>query len=273
MAIITLARQVAAWGDEVAEILASKLNYQFISRKEILDRLLELGFNKNKIDKYDERKPGFFASFSKERDAYFNLSQFAMLEAATKGNVIIIGRGAFAIFKNTPNLVSCRLVADYDTRITRLQKEKNITEKQAIQLIQESDANRNGFHKDFYNVDVDDSTNFHMVLNTAKMDLDHCAQIISDFTNKTITEQNEKEGKIYLDKLLAIQNVINKLIFEYKTKIDFIHADIEDDSVVLYGVSDSPLIVEQAIQIMKENIPNSNIVSRVSIIHNFKSYQ
>lgn len=273
MAIITLARQVAALGDEVAEALASKMNYQFISRKEILDRLLELGFSKNKIEKYDEKKPGFFASFSKERDAYFNLSQYAMLEAAAKGNVIIIGRGAFAIFKHSPNLISCRLVSNYETRIERLRKEKDWTEKQAIQRIQESDNNRNGFHKDFYNVDVDDPTNFHMVLNTAQIDLDHCAQIISDFTKNKITEKDEQEGKIYIDKMLAIQNVINKLIFEYKTKIEFIHADIENDSVVLYGVSDSPLIVEQALQIMKDNLPGTNVISRVSIVHNFKNFQ
>ena len=44
MAIITLARQVAAKGDEVAQELASKLGYKFITRKQIEERILELGF-------------------------------------------------------------------------------------------------------------------------------------------------------------------------------------------------------------------------------------
>ena len=67
MAIITLARQVAAKGDEVAQDLASKLNYNFISRKQIEQRIIELGFPQDKLPKYDERKPGFFASLVKNK--------------------------------------------------------------------------------------------------------------------------------------------------------------------------------------------------------------
>ena len=69
MAIITLARQVAAKGDEVAQDLAAKLNYKFITRKQIEERIIELGFPRDKMPKYDERKPGFFASMTKDRDA------------------------------------------------------------------------------------------------------------------------------------------------------------------------------------------------------------
>ncbi len=44
MAIITLARQVAALGDEVGETLAQKMNYKFIKRTDIEKRIVELGF-------------------------------------------------------------------------------------------------------------------------------------------------------------------------------------------------------------------------------------
>ena len=39
MAIITISRQVAAHGDEVAEKLARNLGYTFITRKEIEKRI------------------------------------------------------------------------------------------------------------------------------------------------------------------------------------------------------------------------------------------
>ena len=100
MAIITISRQVAAHGDEVAEKLARNLGYTFITRKEIEKRIVELGFPESKLTKFDERKPGFFASLTKGRDEYFNYAQLAILEAAEKKNVVIIGRGAFAVFEN-----------------------------------------------------------------------------------------------------------------------------------------------------------------------------
>ena len=151
MAVITISRQVAALGDEVAGELAKRLGYKFITRKEIEKRIVELGFPENKMPKFDERKPGFFASLTKDRDEYLNYAQYAILEAAEQKNVVIIGRGAFAVLQNVPNNISIRLIADEETRINRLRNEFNWDEKQALQRIQESDANRSGFHSSFYN--------------------------------------------------------------------------------------------------------------------------
>ena len=108
MAVITISRQVAALGDEVAGELAKRLGYKFITRKEIEKRIVELGFPENKMPKFDERKPGFFASLTKDRDEYLNYTQYAILEAAEKKNVVIIGRGAFATGQTYVALSRCR---------------------------------------------------------------------------------------------------------------------------------------------------------------------
>ena len=64
MAVITISRQVAALGDEISAVLAEKLGYKFIDRKFIERKLIELGFSAEKLKKYDERKPGFFAALA-----------------------------------------------------------------------------------------------------------------------------------------------------------------------------------------------------------------
>ena len=66
MAIISISRQVAALGDEIATALAKKTGYSFIDRKQIEKRIVELGFPQEKLAKYDEKKPGFFASLVKD---------------------------------------------------------------------------------------------------------------------------------------------------------------------------------------------------------------
>ncbi|MCQ2591263.1 MAG: cytidylate kinase-like family protein [Treponema sp.] len=273
MAIITFARQVAALGDEVAGTVAEKLNYKFIKRTDIERRIVELGFSESKMPKYDERKPGFFASMAKDRDEYFNLAQYAMMEAAAQDNVVIIGRGAFAIFKNVPNLVSVRLIADERTRISRLMNEFNWNEKQALQRIEESDANRNGFHKNFYNVDVDNPANFDMVLNTGAMDLETTADLICNYAQKKITAAQDYDCKDYIKRLLDAQTVVNKLIFDYNIKIEFLHAEIEGKVVVIYGVATSNAVVEQSLQIIRQELPGYESKSAVSVVQNYKMYQ
>ena len=142
MAIISISRQVAALGDEIATALAKKTGYSFIDRKQIEKRIVELGFPQDKLSKYDERKPGFFASLVKDRDEYLNYLQYAELEAASKGNCILIGRGAFAILENVPNLIALRFVSNDGVRLERLKKEFSWNDKQAQQRIDESANNR-----------------------------------------------------------------------------------------------------------------------------------
>ena len=273
MAIITISRQVAAHGDEVAAELAKLLRYKFITRKEIEQRIVDLGFSKEKMAKYDERKPGFFASLTKDRDEYFNYAQYAILEAAEQKNVVIIGRGAFGVLQNVPNNIAVRLVADEKTRILRLKNEFNWDEKQARQRIQESDANRAGFHSSFYNLNVEDSTLFHMVLNTGLMSVEMSAKIIADFVENKVTVREEEQGNKVIEELLKAQTVVNKLSHEYNLNIDFMHVTIEDNFVILHGVSDSPALVEQALKIIKQELPEYEPKANVSIIHDFKQFQ
>ena len=194
MAIISFSRQVAAWGDEVAASLAEKLNYKFVKRTDIEKQIVELGFPKEKIPTYDERKPGFFASFASVRDEYLNYVQYALLSAAKDNNAVIIGRGAFSIFEKMENHVAVRLVADENTRIERLKTEFNWNEKQAKQRINESDVNRDGFHKNFFNVDVKDSSNYHMILNTGKMNVDFAAELVAHYVKANISQEDEIKG-------------------------------------------------------------------------------
>ncbi len=273
MAIITISREVAAFGDEVAEALAKELNYKFVKRTDIEKRIIELGFPQSKMPKYDERKPGFFASLAKDRDEYLNYLQYAILEAAAQENVVIIGRGAFVVLQNVPNNISVRLISPEAVRLQRLEKEFSWDEKQAKQRIQESDMNRDGFHKSFYNVDLKDSSYFHVVLNTGLLDIPTSSSIITKIVNSTITEEKEAKGKKIISDMLKAQQIVNKLIFEYKLNIEFIHGVIDGKTFILQGISDSTVIVENAIRVIKNELPDYEVRSSVGIVHDFKTFQ
>ncbi len=273
MAIISISRQVAAHGDEVATELAKILGYKFITRKEIEQRIVELGFPESKMPKYDERKPGFFASLTKDRDEYLNYTQYAILEAAKKQNVIIIGRGAFALLQNVQNNVSIRLIADEATRVKRLCEEFSWDEKKALQRIQESDSNRAGFSSSFYNIDVNDLSLYHAIFNTGYVSIEDTAKIIANLVKTIVTEEKEVAGQKTIVDLLKGQEVVNKLYFEYHLNIDFMHVSIDGNTVLLHGVSDSPAIVEQALQVIRKEMPEYEAKSAVSIVHDFKTFQ
>lgn len=178
MAIIAISRQVAALGDEISKALSEKLGYRFVNRKELEKRIMDLGFPAEKLKKYDERKPGFFASLVKDRDEYLNYLQTAVLDTAAEGNCILLGRGSFLILETLPNLIPLRFVAKDSIRMERLMKEHNWNEKQALQRITESDNNRKGFHKSFFNAEIENPQQFLMVMNTGMFDVESASDAI-----------------------------------------------------------------------------------------------
>jgi len=272
MAVITISRQVAALGDEVALAVAKKFNYKFVGRKEIEKRIVDLGFPESKLSKYDERKPGFFASLAKDRDEYMDYLATAVIEAAAEGNTVLIGRGSHVILETLPNLVSIRLVAKEEIRMERLKKEFDWNDKQAKQRIDESHNNRLGFHKSFFNRENDDAEDYNLVINTGILGVEEASDVIVAATKSLITPEKEKSGADKIKCLRIAQNLVNTLVFKYKLNINFLHAVAEGNTVTLQGVADSSAIVEKAIVLSQKELSDFKIESAISVVQDFKAY-
>ena len=272
MAIVAISRQIAALGDEIAAIAAEKLGYVFIRRDELEKRIVQHGFPAEKLGKYDEKKPGFFAALVKDRDEYLHYLQTAVLEAASENNCVLIGRGSYIILEDVPNVVSFRLVAKDSVRLQRLENEFACTKKQAQQKLDESDKNRSGFHKSFFDVDIADSTYFHFVLNTGLIGADEGGALIADFVKSHISSERDALGAEKIKTLLAAQRLVNTLVFTHKVNIEFLHAVIDGKTIVLQGVADSSAVVEQAVALSKKEMPGYDVKSCVSIVQDFKAH-
>ncbi len=273
MAIITISRQVAALGDEIASYTAEKLGYRFAGRKQIEQRIVELGFNKDKLLKYDERKPGFFASLAKDRDEYLDYLQTAVLEAVQDNNCIIIGRGASIILNDLPNLISLRFVSDDNVRRERLKNEFSWNDKQADKRIAESDTNRAGFHKSFFNIENEDPSMFDLTVNTGKLTIESVAALIESLVKTSVTQSDEDSGQKRVKELLLCQSVVNLMIFKHKLNINFLKAQIDNKTVTLQGIADSHAVVDTAVTIAQAHLKDYEVVSAINIVQDYKAFQ
>ncbi|ULQ59359.1 cytidylate kinase family protein [Brucepastera parasyntrophica] len=272
MAIITISRQIAALGDETASELARQMGYTFINRKMIEADLLKFGITEEKLRKYDERKPGFWASLARDRDEYFDYLRETIYERVKDGNCVCIGRGSYAILSDIPGCYSVRLVAPDPVRLSRLMKEFSWTEKQAMALMQESDQNRMGYHKCFFNIDNDDPSIYDMVLNTASITAEQAAKIVANACENSIDPKASSVGlKLIADRLVA-QRIVNHLAFDLKLPIHFLEATTADEEIVLHGVADSPAVIEKAVSIAQSMAAGKKITSGISIVQEYKTY-
>ena len=271
MAIITMSRKIASLGDETSSQLANILGYKFIERRYLEQCLIDKGLAPEKLKKYDEKRPGFWASLSRDRDEYFDLLREVVYEIANKENCVFIGRGGFAILRNIPGVYAVRLIAEDGVRISRLMKEFNYTEKQANELIKESDNNREGFHKCFFNVEHEEATFYNMVLNTSEITCQEAAEIIKSAVEITIKKEDVQKGKKRIADLYEAQKIVNHISFKLHLSIYFLDAEVIEDSIVLHGIADSPYTIEKAVNVTQELCKEKKVSSDIKLINDYNN--
>jgi cytidylate kinase len=269
MAIITISREIAALGDETAHELAKLLEYRFVDKSALEQRLAAYGFNERALEKFDERKPSFWASLSQDRDDYLHFLKTAMYAEAAEGDCVFIGRGAMAVFKDVPGTVSVRLVAAPSIRVERVKSYFRCEDRRARQIIEQSDHDRAGFHRYFFDSDWTAPANYHLTINTGCMHPALAAAIIKDLKDRMVTKDAEILCRARLYDLKLAQVVVNRILYERKIPIHFLEARVEEAGVVLLGVANSQAAVESAVAIAGETADVRSIRSEIQVVQEY----
>ena len=94
------------------------------------------------------------------------------------GDVIIVGRGANIITARLHNCFHIRLIAPVELRIKNMETYYGMTLKEATDFVKREDEARNKYVKVNYNRDVNDLTQYHLVLNTGQLNNEEIAEIV-----------------------------------------------------------------------------------------------
>ena len=70
------------------------------------------------------------------------------------------------------------LVAPLEHRIDVVAGREELDAEAAAKRVHDSDKGRAAFHRKFFNIDVDDPSLYHLVLNTARFPVEEAAQVI-----------------------------------------------------------------------------------------------
>jgi cytidylate kinase len=269
MAIITISRELAALGDEIARELAKQLNYRYVDRFTLEERIKSYGVTEQKLEKYDERKPSFFASLSRDRDDYLHYLKSALLNETKDGGCIVIGRGAFAILSGLPGVLPVYLVSSTDVRTARVKSYFRCDEKRAMNIISQSDEDRIGFHKYFFEVDWKDPSNYQLTINTSRLHPSVCAEIVKTLLLNSVNSETEDLFKERMGDLILAQNVIHHILYEKEIAVHFLEASVSLGNACLFGVAASASIAEAAVQAAKEVPSLKNVISEIQVVHEY----
>ena len=196
--IITISREFGSGGRSIGRMVAEKLGIPFYD-KELVDHIaLESGFAPNYIEEHGEHAPSssiFSYALSHQSvpgvmnglstaDFLWSVQCSVILQLAEKGPCVIVGRNADYILKDHPNCIHAYIHADEEFRADRIVRLYGESENSPQARLQEKDKRRRINYHHYTGRNWGVSQNYDICLNSGKLGVDTCADIIVSLATK-----------------------------------------------------------------------------------------
>ncbi len=189
MQFITFSRKMGTGGSEIAKRVADELGYKCHDTDAIEAMAREMGFLDD-IRGVDDKPPtGFLRYFTNKSDIQIDRLNSVIYELASRGSAVFLGRGSHILLRSYECALHIRVTASMAYRIQILGR-RGVPREAAERLIQESDRERGGFIKLFFNADWENPELYDMVLN-----MDHISEDLAIDTILHLARSEEIQAR------------------------------------------------------------------------------
>ncbi|WP_025321503.1 cytidylate kinase-like family protein [Deferrisoma camini] len=233
MPVITISNQFGAGGPEIGRELAKRLGIDYLD-KEILHRVaLEVNVPDEEVEEFEEEHHSKFRSFFStifdldalkkkakappeefaqgyddrdkipfhyrvdgwiDSDIYKQMIVKVITALGRRRGVVIVGRGGQVVLQDNPRTVHVRIVADEEDRVAWTAQRRNLSSEEARDFVHLVDARSHDYLRFYFDVDPDQPTLYHAVLNTSRIPRERCVEIIEGLA-RDLAAQEEPTGE------------------------------------------------------------------------------
>lgn len=172
MAVVTISRELGSLGSLVAEGAARTLGYHLADKATIEAVLKDYGLVQFS-DEY-QHIPGFWERFDaqrrEQRQHHITMLNKCICALAHHDDVVIVGRGGFAVLAGLADVLHVRLQAPLATRVRRLVEAPDIADPGlAEQTLIKNDVLQKQFIKTVYGLEWETAKAFDLVIDTGRI--------------------------------------------------------------------------------------------------------
>ncbi|HZT07831.1 MAG TPA: cytidylate kinase-like family protein [Chloroflexota bacterium] len=203
MPVVTVSRQFASGGGEIAQRVAQILDAPLLDRQLIYEVALRLGLPEDVVSEHDERgetlisrlvnalrvsypdassppdlveAPGDVMDLSNR--TYVQVTEQVIQEAARSSNAVIVGRGSQFVLRNHPRALHVHIYAPFDLRALSVVKEQGVSRQEAERIVRDFDGARARYARHFYHADWQAPQNYHLLINAGYVGRELAADLI-----------------------------------------------------------------------------------------------
>lgn len=196
--IITISRQYAAGGSEVARRVADALGYTLVDNELIDEVAARAGMSPEEVAEREEKAPGFIDRLTHTlaasmpefvapeggtlpeltEERLVRITEKVVADLAARGNAVLVGRASAVVLADRSDTLHVRVVAPVAARLRRAVERLGVPEKEAERKLVETDSNRARYHKQYYKRDWNDASNYDLVVNTERLGIEGAVRAV-----------------------------------------------------------------------------------------------
>jgi hypothetical protein len=199
MTLVALSASYGAGGSVIGPALAERLGVPFIDRAiplAVADRLhvpyddaaahdeqVSTGWLQRVLSGFVGTDTGAPAPLPPEMfssEDFRRATEEVLLQQAATGSGVILGRGSVVVLREDPRALRVRLDGPPDRRVSQaIRLDGSLDREGAERALRQFDRTHAGYLQQLYGVDIRDSTLYHVVLDSTRIELEACVEIIA----------------------------------------------------------------------------------------------
>lgn len=192
--ILNIGREMGSGGRELAQRLAQIFDLKFYDKELIHEASKYSGICKDCFEKADEKPqkvwysrfpffgdPGFNGL---SNDALFEIHYRTVQRLAKENNCVFVGRCTDYILRQDPACLNIFVHASRDFRVRRLRQSIDISEEEAVQVIEKADKIRSSYYNFYTNKEWGKASSYHLCVDTSLLGVEETAGWVAEWVRK-----------------------------------------------------------------------------------------
>jgi len=189
--LITVTRQYASGGSDIARLVAKALGWTLIDNEFVDQVARKAGLPPEEVAQLEERAPGLLERLSRtlatsgtpppvevDEATIVKMTERVIAEAAAEGRAVLVGRGAQALLAQRGNALHAYVIASKPWRRKLAVERLHVDPADVDKVLDETDKQRDQYVQTHYGRDRQDLTIYDLVLNAERLGFEAAAALV-----------------------------------------------------------------------------------------------
>lgn len=188
--LITFGRESGSGGFYIAKQIAEELGIPFYD-KNLLDQVYEEDAVSEKMAEYEEKASKPFITRhvrgmtnSIEENVAKQEFKFIKDKAAAGESFVVVGRCSGELLKDYPCRISIFVLGDLDDRVRRVMAREGCTEKEALEIVGDTDRARRKYHNQYCKSEWGDAKAYDVCINVSRLGTEQTAEALMAYIKR-----------------------------------------------------------------------------------------